>query len=120
MYLVLIINGILAQKSLDILGTSLYSLANLADISSGIQDCIPGYLYLIPGYLAQFTDNANLVRTLQNNFTEYNSAWDYCSVSKNLFENTIPVYESSENATVIRFLNMNDYLQLVIDTVREI
>ena len=110
------INTALSQTSIDILGTALYSLSSLGDISSVI-GMSTGAENLIQGFMVTFSANIDDISALQNNFTSYDSAWQECEASFRLFDKSIPVYTILHGTSVLVHLTMIDYLKLTLDAV---
>ena len=60
---------------------------------------------------------ADSLYELRNNYTIYNSEWNYCSDSQKLFEKAIPVYDMVNGNPELKYLNMFDYMNTFATTV---
>ena len=119
-FLVLKINIFISERLIDTLGSTLYYLSNLGDVSNLIQMTVYGTPYLIPSWMQKFYLNVNLTKEIRNNYTEYNSFWNICNASKQLFENSIPVYEIVDNSVNVEYMSMLYFLDKLIANVNYI
>ena len=85
-----------------------------------IQMCNYGWSYLIPGYFPRFLENANSIVEVKNNYTNYDSSWNSCPDSYQLFENSLPVYQRINNTVTVEFVTMLQFLDQLITRVNYI
>lgn len=111
------INDSLSNTSINILGSTLYTLANLGDYSSVIQLSLGGSEDLIEGYMVSFRENQfNLVQ-LRSNFTGNSQNWQSCNSYQNLFENVIPVFDKVNGTNVVVYMSILNFIDFIIETV---
>ena len=111
------INSILAQESINILGSTIYFLTNIGTDSPAIQVLIYLSPADIPARMELFLESVTALSDLRNNFTEYNSDWGKCEISQSLFEKSIPVTMMINGTNEIVYLTMVDYLDLMLTAV---
>ncbi|OMJ68902.1 hypothetical protein SteCoe_33519 [Stentor coeruleus] len=114
-YFWIIINIYTKQASIANLGNLFFTLSNMGDNANLIQTAAFAKLDLLSGYASIFnTSLYDLVNDI-NHFVEYSNGWDYCSVCKNLFTNTIPVFDYKNKVYKVDYMNIHDYIRIFIE-----
>lgn len=119
-YSALEIQSIISQNTINILGQTLYSITNLADIAATIQITILVEPSLVLNYISKYEQMETLLSQVISNYTNFNSNWSGCQDSYVLFQDTIPTLEVKNSVKVITYKNMYDFLSEYLVTVKYI
>jgi uncharacterized membrane protein YoaT (DUF817 family) len=105
-----------SQRSIEILGSSLYSITYIGSVASLMLNYLRRNVTDWRIYYPYFTSSLNELMLLENNFTSYDSSWSYCEASSILFSKSIPVYQDAVTTKAV-LMSLLDYIQLTISHV---
>jgi hypothetical protein len=119
-YFSLKINYLISDKSASILGETYYSIANLANDNLLFQKYLPNQPSAVMEYIITFNSTRIGLQDTLNNYTSFNSDWSICTESEILFENSIPTLIMQGSGHLITFMNIFDFISLILDQVNNI
>ncbi|OMJ91862.1 hypothetical protein SteCoe_5539 [Stentor coeruleus] len=106
----------LSQKSLEILGETLYLITSLGDISSMIQSFIPVNQEAIPPSMIFFNHSLSQIKNLTHYYEHNTNTWSYCFDSNIFFSSIIPISSVKNNTYSYSYMTMYNFL---LETIKK-
>lgn len=119
-YFSLKINSLVSDDSANILGQTYYSMSNLANIDNIFQKYLPSQPSLLGDNVMIFNNSIIELQETLNNYTSFSSKWSVCVESQILFDNSIPTLLAQGSTKVFTFMNIFNFISLILEQVKNI